>query len=137
MFEIKGTYNPATQLVSSPPAELAAAEAAAEPPGLTPKQQQQQQQYDGLALATMDIFAGCGGLSNGLHQAGVSVSKWAIEFDGAAAEAFKLNNTGAAVLSTDCNAILVVSMACSPCCGLELSASCCTVEQADTTTHHY
>ncbi len=33
---------------------------------------------DGIALATMDIFAGCGGLSEGLHQAGAAFSRWAV-----------------------------------------------------------
>ncbi len=47
---------------------------------------------DGLSLATMDIFAGCGGLSEGLHRAGAAVTKWAIEYEGPAADAFRLNN---------------------------------------------
>ena len=45
-----------------------------------------------LALATMDIFAGCGGLSEGLHRAGATETKWAIEYEHPAAEAFRLNN---------------------------------------------
>ena len=28
-----------------------------------------------VAMASMDIFAGCGGLSEGMHQAGVAVTK--------------------------------------------------------------
>ncbi|KAF3777803.1 DNA cytosine-5-methyltransferase 1B [Nymphaea thermarum] len=43
-------------------------------------------------LATLDIFAGSGGLSEGLQQSGVSMTKWDIEHDAAAAEAFKLNH---------------------------------------------
>lgn len=37
----------------------------------------------------MDIFAGCGGLSCGMHRAGAAVTKWAIEYEKLAAEAFK------------------------------------------------
>ncbi|XP_031487104.1 uncharacterized protein LOC116255425 isoform X2 [Nymphaea colorata] len=57
-------------------------------------------------LATLDIFAGCGGLSEGLQQSGVSMTKWAIEHDAAAAEAFKLNHKEAQVFNEDCNVIL-------------------------------
>lgn len=42
-------------------------------------------------------------------QAGVAVSKWAIEYEQPAADAFKLNNPDAAVFCNNCNAILVVS----------------------------
>ena len=40
-------------------------------------------------LAAMDIFAGCGGLSCGMHRAGAAETKWAIEYEKPAAEAFK------------------------------------------------
>ena len=40
-------------------------------------------------LATMDIFAGCGGLSCGMHRASAAETKWAIEYERPAAEAFK------------------------------------------------
>lgn len=29
-------------------------------------------------LNCMDVFAGCGGLSEGLHQSGIAESKWAV-----------------------------------------------------------
>lgn len=57
-------------------------------------------------LATLDIFAGCGGLSHGLQQSGVSNTKWAIEYDEAAGEAFKLNHPEALVFVNNCNVIL-------------------------------
>lgn len=47
---------------------------------------------DGISLKTLDIFAGCGGLSEGLAQAGAAESRWAIEYEFPAAEAFKLNH---------------------------------------------
>ena len=40
-------------------------------------------------LAAMDIFAGCGGLSCGMHRASAAETKWAIEYERPAAEAFK------------------------------------------------
>ena len=39
-----------------------------------------------VAMASLDIFAGCGGLSEGMHQAGVAKTKWAIEYEAPAAE---------------------------------------------------
>ncbi|KMT03309.1 hypothetical protein BVRB_8g198470 [Beta vulgaris subsp. vulgaris] len=57
-------------------------------------------------LATLDIFAGCGGLSEGLEQSGASQTKWAIEYEEPAGEAFKLNHPGASVFIDNCNVIL-------------------------------
>lgn len=41
-------------------------------------------------------------------QAGVAVTKWAIEYEQPAADAFKLNNPDAAVFCNNCNVILQV-----------------------------
>ncbi|CAH2061426.1 unnamed protein product [Thlaspi arvense] len=59
-----------------------------------------------MRLATLDIFAGCGGLSQGLEQAGVSDTKWAIEYEAPAGDAFKQNHTGSTVFVDNCNVIL-------------------------------
>ncbi|KAG2426381.1 hypothetical protein HYH02_014809 [Chlamydomonas schloesseri] len=61
-------------------------------------------------LATLDIFAGCGGLSEGLHQSGVSSTLWAVEYEENAAAAYQLNNPQTAVLAGDCNALLQAAM---------------------------
>ena len=45
-------------------------------------------QGDGISLATMDIFAGCGGLSEGLHQYRAAHAKWAVEYEHPAAVSF-------------------------------------------------
>lgn len=55
--------------------------------------------------------ASCSLLLRAALQAGVAVSKWAIEYEQPAADAFKLNNPDAAVFCNNCNAILVVSVA--------------------------
>ncbi|XP_010549723.1 PREDICTED: DNA (cytosine-5)-methyltransferase 1-like [Tarenaya hassleriana] len=57
-------------------------------------------------LATLDIFAGCGGLSEGLEKAGVSSTKWAIEYEEPAGDAFKLNHPESTVFVNNCNVIL-------------------------------
>lgn len=84
-------------------------------------------------LATLDIFAGCGGLSEGLQRSGnyrrscswvvlngcssnfwsesfilsgVSDTKWAIEYEEPAGDAFKLNHPEAKVFIQNCNVIL-------------------------------
>ncbi len=33
---------------------------------------------DGVAMRSLDIFAGCGGLSEGMHQAGVAETRWVV-----------------------------------------------------------
>ncbi|KYQ51853.1 DNA (cytosine-5)-methyltransferase PliMCI [Trachymyrmex zeteki] len=57
-------------------------------------------------LRMLDIFAGCGGLSEGMHQAGVAESLWAIEKESSAANAYRLNNPKTIVFSEDCNKLL-------------------------------
>ncbi|XP_043714468.1 DNA (cytosine-5)-methyltransferase 1A-like [Telopea speciosissima] len=57
-------------------------------------------------LATLDIFAGCGGLSEGLQESGASVTNWAIEYDGSAGEAFDRNHLEAVTFVNNCNVIL-------------------------------
>ena len=57
-------------------------------------------------LACLDIFSGCGGFSLGLQQAAVAEVKWAVEINQPAAEAFKVNHTGATVFKEDCTEIL-------------------------------
>ena len=56
------------------------------------------------------MFAGCGGLSEGLHQAGIVDTKWAIEKVENAASAFKMNNPDCTVFTEDCNELLNVIM---------------------------
>lgn len=55
--------------------------------------------------------AGCGGLSEGMHQAGASDTKWAIEYWKPAADAFKMNNPDAQVYNGNCNVLLHRAMA--------------------------
>ncbi|XP_028404799.1 DNA (cytosine-5)-methyltransferase 1-like isoform X2 [Dendronephthya gigantea] len=61
-------------------------------------------------LRTLDVFAGCGGLSEGLHQAGVAETRWAIEIEEPAAQAFKANNPKTTVFTDDCNMLLKLAM---------------------------
>ncbi|KZC13768.1 DNA (cytosine-5)-methyltransferase 1 [Dufourea novaeangliae] len=57
-------------------------------------------------LKTLDVFAGCGGLSEGFHQAGVAENLWAIEKEEPAAHAYRLNNPSSTVFIEDCNVLL-------------------------------
>ncbi|KOX77963.1 DNA (cytosine-5)-methyltransferase PliMCI [Melipona quadrifasciata] len=57
-------------------------------------------------LKTLDVFAGCGGLSDGLRQAGIIDNRWAIEKDEPAACAYRLNNPNTTVFCEDCNILL-------------------------------
>ena len=57
-------------------------------------------------LRTLDVFAGCGGLSLGIEQAGIANSQWAIEHFEPAARAYELNNPNTTVILDDCNRVL-------------------------------
>ncbi|XP_076281112.1 DNA (cytosine-5)-methyltransferase PliMCI [Lasioglossum baleicum] len=57
-------------------------------------------------LRTLDVFAGCGGLSEGLRQAGIADNRWAIEREEPAACAYRLNNPDTTVFCEDCNVLL-------------------------------
>ncbi|XP_014281484.1 DNA (cytosine-5)-methyltransferase 1 [Halyomorpha halys] len=61
-------------------------------------------------LNCLDVFAGCGGLSEGLHTSGVAETKWAIEKEESAANAFQINNPNCVVFTEDCNHLLKMVM---------------------------
>ncbi|XP_061383762.1 DNA (cytosine-5)-methyltransferase 1-like [Danaus plexippus] len=61
-------------------------------------------------LRTLDVFAGCGGLSEGLHRSGVAECRWAVENLEAAAHAYSINNKNCIVFNEDCNALLKDAM---------------------------
>ncbi|XP_059480711.1 DNA (cytosine-5)-methyltransferase 1-like [Neocloeon triangulifer] len=61
-------------------------------------------------LDTMDLFSGCGGFSFGLHEAGLCNSKWAVEFDPHAAQAYSKNFPHATVFNEDVNLMLANMM---------------------------
>ncbi|XP_056678753.1 DNA (cytosine-5)-methyltransferase 1-like [Monodelphis domestica] len=61
-------------------------------------------------LRTLDVFSGCGGLSEGFHQAGISETLWAIEMWELGAQAFRLNNPETTVFTEDCNILLKLVM---------------------------
>ncbi|KAK4740996.1 hypothetical protein SAY87_024584 [Trapa incisa] len=67
---------------------------------------QREEAFQSNSLSTLDIFAGCGGLSEGLQKAGVCATKWAIEYEEPAADAFKLNHPHASLFVNNCNVIL-------------------------------
>uniref|UniRef100_A0A8C3QUR0 DNA (cytosine-5)-methyltransferase 1 n=1 Tax=Cyanoderma ruficeps TaxID=181631 RepID=A0A8C3QUR0_9PASS len=75
------------------------------------QRQQEPPQPQAPKLRTLDVFSGCGGLSEGFHQAGVSETLWAIEMWEPAAQAFRLNNPGSTVFTEDCNVLLKLVMA--------------------------
>lgn len=59
-----------------------------------------------IPLRTMDLFAGCGGLSLGFDQSGVSQTRWAVEKDKSSAHSFRKNFPQAIVYHEDCNILL-------------------------------
>ncbi|XP_028404801.1 DNA (cytosine-5)-methyltransferase 1-like isoform X2 [Dendronephthya gigantea] len=61
-------------------------------------------------LKTFDIFSGCGGLSEGLYQAGVADPCWGVEKDEHAALSYQKNNQGATVFVEDANQLLTLIM---------------------------
>lgn len=59
-----------------------------------------------LNQTSQAFCVGCGGLSEGMHQAGAAKTKWAIEYWKPAADAFKLNNPDAFMYNGNCNVML-------------------------------
>ena len=62
----------------------------------------------GNPLKVLDIFSGAGGFSHGLDSAGQFETKWAIEWDESAAQAFKQNKPNASVFCEDCNVLMKI-----------------------------
>ena len=62
-------------------------------------------------LSCMDVFCGAGGFSQGLSEAGVAVSKWAVEMSEPAARAFQLNHPECSVAQEDSREVLQALLA--------------------------
>jgi len=60
----------------------------------------------GHCMVTRLSVIGCWGLSEGFHQSGIAESRWAVEKEEPAAQAFRLNNPGCTVFTDDCNDLL-------------------------------
>lgn len=110
-FHFNEAYNSNTKEFYNPPPEALLLGSIGKGIG---KNQKRQEENDELKewpkinkpLKCLDVFAGAGGLTRGLDMSGVCEATWAIEFDSAAASAFKLNNPHATVFVGDCNQIL-------------------------------
>ena len=70
---------------------------------------------DGIALRTMDIFAGCGGLSEGFQQAGAAICKWAVEYEQPAAGQLPPTASHLLLCIAACSNDTGGHGACSPC----------------------
>jgi DNA-cytosine methyltransferase len=68
--------------------------AAEPPPGPSPR------------LRTMDVFAGCGGLMQGLYQSGLCDHGWAVEYMPEACASYEINYPQSTVYKADCNDVL-------------------------------
>jgi len=108
-FVVTGTWDTQRREVGAPPKDMAP------PPAAMAKKKASSgsasEASDEIHLKTLDIFAGCGGLSEGMRQAGAARSLWAIEYEPDAAEAFRVNHPGTHVFNANCNVILRRCMA--------------------------
>lgn len=78
--------------------------------GPRPVPKQERPPMHAQRLRTMDVFAGCGGLMEGLQQSGLCEHAWAVEADAAACTAYRANFPGGAVYNETCDAFLTRAM---------------------------
>lgn len=57
-------------------------------------------------LRCLDLFSGCGGLMEGLCQAGLAVPRWAVELEKSEATSYSANFQECSVFQDDCNNVL-------------------------------
>lgn len=58
-------------------------------------------------VVALDLFAGCGGFSSGLQEAGIKV-RWAVEYDSTFAESFARNHDGCNIFNMDARKFLKI-----------------------------